>query len=306
MVDVLPIDTPTLGDRSYLAHDGDVAVVIDPQRDVDRVSDLAAQLGVRVTHVAETHIHNDYVTGGLALAEAAGASYLVNGADPVRFSRTAVQDGDQVPVSDAMTLRVLATPGHTFSHLAYVLESAGTVLGVFTGGSLLYGSTGRPDLLGPGQHAGAGPRPVPVRAPAGHRAARHGGDLSHARVRQLLRRHRGPGLSSTIGQEKQVNPALTREERSYVAALLAGLDVWPAYYAHMAPANAAGPAAPDLSAPHRADPAELRRRIEAGEWVVDLRDRVAFAAGFLPGRWRSRSMAASPPIWAGRCPGAPR
>jgi rhodanese-related sulfurtransferase len=68
-----------------------------------------------------------------------------------------------------------------------------------------------------------------------------------------------------------------------VEGLLAGLDAWPSYYAHMAPANTAGPAAPDLSAPHRADPAELRRRIEAGEWVVDLRDGVAFAAGFLPG-----------------------
>src|SRR5581483_529975 len=78
MVDVLPIDTPSLGDRSYLAHDGDVGVVIDPQRDLDRVSDLAAGLGIRVTHVAETHIHNDYVTGGLALAQAAGARYLVN------------------------------------------------------------------------------------------------------------------------------------------------------------------------------------------------------------------------------------
>src|ERR1700751_4209934 len=88
MVDVLPIETPSLGDRSYLAHDGDVGVVIDPQRDVDRVSDLAAELGIQVTHVAETHIHNDYVTGGLALAQAAGASYLVNGADPVQFSRT--------------------------------------------------------------------------------------------------------------------------------------------------------------------------------------------------------------------------
>ena len=93
MIEVLAIDTPTLGDRSYLAHDGDSAVVIDPQRDIDRVSGLAARLGVRITHVAETHVHNDYVTGGLALAQAAGASYLVNAADPVRFRRTPVRDG---------------------------------------------------------------------------------------------------------------------------------------------------------------------------------------------------------------------
>ena len=82
MAEVLPIETPTLGDRSYLAHDGEVAVVIDPQRDTDRIIALARQEGVRITHVAETHIHNDYVSGGLALARATGASYLVNGAEP--------------------------------------------------------------------------------------------------------------------------------------------------------------------------------------------------------------------------------
>jgi hydroxyacylglutathione hydrolase len=283
MVDVLPIDTPSLGDRSYLAHDGKAGVVIDPQRDVDRVSDLAAELGIRVTHVAETHIHNDYVTGGLALAQAAGARYLVNAADPVRFTRTPVHDGDRVPIGEALALRVMTTPGHTFTHVAYVLEEAGKVAGVFTGGSLLYGSTGRPDLLGP-DHT-----PALARAQyrSAHRLATELPDSApifptHG-FGSFCAATQTAALSSTIGHEKQVNPALTRQERSYVDTLLAGLDAWPAYYAHMAPANAAGPAAPDLSPPHRADPAELRRRIEAGEWVVDLRDRVAFAAGFLPG-----------------------
>ena len=69
----------------------------------------------------------------------------------------------------------------------------------------------------------------------------------------------------------------------YVRELLAGLDAYPAYYAHMGPANAAGPAGPELSPPHRADTGELQRRIGAGEWVVDLRARRAFAAGHLAG-----------------------
>ena len=63
MVTIVPIETPTLGDRSYLAHDGQVALVVDPQRDIDRVLELAEVAGVRITHVFETHIHNDYVTG---------------------------------------------------------------------------------------------------------------------------------------------------------------------------------------------------------------------------------------------------
>src|SRR5579859_2057655 len=149
MVEVLQIETPSLGDRSYLVHDGDVALVIDPQRDIDRVTALAAEHGVRITHVAETHVHNDYLTGGLALARATGAAYLVNEADPVRFTRTPLRDGDIITISGSIGVRVLATPGHTFTHLSYVLAADGAVTGVFTGGSLLYGASGRPDLLGP-------------------------------------------------------------------------------------------------------------------------------------------------------------
>jgi LmbE family N-acetylglucosaminyl deacetylase len=82
MLEIIPIDTPSLGDRSYLAHDGEVALVVDPQRDLDRVLALAEQHGVRITHVFETHIHNDHVSGGLALAKATDAADHVNADDP--------------------------------------------------------------------------------------------------------------------------------------------------------------------------------------------------------------------------------
>jgi rhodanese-related sulfurtransferase len=89
--------------------------------------------------------------------------------------------------------------------------------------------------------------------------------------------------ASTISDEKRLNPALTRDEQIFVDELLAGLDAWPAYYAHMAPANTTGPVAPDLSLPGPADADQLRKRLADGEWVVDLRSRVAFAAGHLAG-----------------------
>src|SRR5215468_12780 len=287
MVEVLPIETPALGDRSYLVHDGEAALVIDPQRDIDRVVALAAGAGVRVTHVAETHVHNDYVTGGLALARAAGAAYLINADDPVSFDRTPVSDGDLVEIG-GMRVRALATPGHTYSHLAYVVEAggdeaAGGAAGAFTGGSLLYGSTGRTDLLGPDATAAltraqwASARRLARELPDAARIFPTHGFGSFCSATQ------SDAASSTIGHEKLVNPALTLDEGSYLESLLAGLDAWPAYYAHMAPANLAGPAGPDLSPPRPADAAELRRRIEAGEWVVDLRDRIAFAAGHVPG-----------------------
>src|SRR4051812_41090629 len=119
MIDVLRLDTPSLGDRSYLATDGEVAVVVDPQRDIDRLLAPAAERGLRIVCVAETHLHNDYVSGGPALARETGARYLVSAGDRLGFDHDPVRDGDVVPAG-GMRLRVLATPGHTFTHLAYV------------------------------------------------------------------------------------------------------------------------------------------------------------------------------------------
>ena len=218
MADVLTIETPALGDRSYLVHDGTVALVIDPQRDTDRITALAADHGLRITHIAETHIHNDYLTGGPALAAATGAAYLVHAADPVGFDRTPVADGDTVEVGDTLRVRALATPGHTFTHLSYVVESGGEAAGVFTGGSLLYGATGRPDLLGP-EHTGALAR---AQYASAHRlaavTARHHPGVSHPRFRQLLlgRAVRRPVLHDR--RREAGEPVLTLSEREYPAA----------------------------------------------------------------------------------------
>ncbi|MEU8801086.1 MBL fold metallo-hydrolase [Spirillospora sp. NPDC048819] len=283
MIEIVPIDTPTLGDRSYFVTDGEVAFVVDPQRDIDRVLALAEERHAVILDVFETHIHNDYVTGGRALAQATGAAYHVNAADPVTFEHDAVSDGDIVDVGAWMRVRVLATPGHTFTHLAYVLEAQGRVPAVFTGGSLLYGSTGRPDLLGPAHTHDL----VTAQYGSAHRLIRELPDDAEVfpthGFGSFCSATQSGAEASTIGQEKRTNPALTLDEKDYVETLLAGLDAWPAYYAHMGPANSAGLEAPDLSEPRRADAAELRRRIEAGEWVVDLRTRTAFAAGHMAG-----------------------
>lgn len=279
---VIALDTPTLGDRSYLVHDGVVAFAVDPQRDIDRVLAILEREQVRLDNVFETHVHNDYVTGGYALARRTEAAYHLNADDPVRFGHEPVRDGDTITIG-RMRLTAIATPGHTFTHLSYALtDDTGASIAVFSGGSLLYGSTGRPDLLGK-THTGS--------------LVRH----QHASVHRLatlpdetrlLPTHgfgsfcsstQTDASSSTIGAEKLGNPALTTDVDTYVERLLGGLTAYPAYYAQMAPLNSAGPAEPDLSPPSPADPAGLRRRIEAGEWVVDLRNRTAFATGHLPG-----------------------
>lgn len=67
MIEIIQVDTPSLGDRGYVATDGEIAIVIDPQRDYDRILAVTEPRGLRITHVFETHIHNDYVTGGYRL-----------------------------------------------------------------------------------------------------------------------------------------------------------------------------------------------------------------------------------------------
>ncbi|GAY10960.1 rhodanese-like domain-containing protein [Pseudonocardia sp. N23] len=281
---VAVIETSELGDRSYVAHDGEIAVVVDPQRDLDRVEALVDELGVRVGMVVETHIHNDYVTGGLELARRTGADYLVAGADAVEFSRDAVGDGDERTVG-TLTVRVVATPGHTDTHLSYLVDDGVSMPAVFTGGSLLFGSVGRTDLVDP------------ARTEELTRAQFH----SARRLAELLDNDTAVypthgfgsfcssgaatgGDASTIGIERTRNDALVEtDESAFVERLVAGLTAYPSYYAHMGARNRQGPGPADLSAPESVDPDELRHRIKAGEWVVDLRDRTAYTAEHIGG-----------------------
>ncbi|MFJ9721988.1 rhodanese-like domain-containing protein [Streptomyces sp. NPDC101209] len=279
------IEVAGLGNRSYLAGGERTAVVVDPPRDIDRVIAAAARRGVRISHVVETHVHNDYVTGGLELARVAGAAYLVPAAARVSFARVPVADGDrtEIDAEAGLTLRALATPGHTPHHTSYVLEENGAAIAVFTGGSLLIGTVGRPDLVEPrlteglarAQHASA--RRLAAELPDETAVLPTHGFGSFCSSTQ------SEGGDTTIGKEKVSNEALTRDVDSFVADLLAGLDDVPAYYTHMGPANAAGPAPVDLTPPAVADAGEIAARLAAGEWVVDLRNRVAFAQGHVAG-----------------------
>jgi glyoxylase-like metal-dependent hydrolase (beta-lactamase superfamily II) len=132
VLEIITVETPSLGDRSYVATDGASAVVVDPQRDLDRVLAVTEPRKLAITHVLETHVHNDYVTGGLALAREVGADYCLNADDPVHYERHGLHDGDLLR-SGELRVRAVATPGHTFTHLAYVVEGDGRTA-VFSGG----------------------------------------------------------------------------------------------------------------------------------------------------------------------------
>lgn len=281
------IETTELGDRSYVVHDGATAVVIDSQRDIDRLEGLLEDQGLQVAAIAETHIHNDYVTGGFALAQATGADYLVSAHDHVSFERLPVADGDEFTYGN-LALQVIATPGHTHHHLAFAISDSNEPEGrvaVFTGGSLLYGSVGRTDLLG-AEHTDALTR-------AQFHSARKIASIlpddtdiypTHGFGSFCSSGSAAGGDGSTVGEEKVRNDALTEsDEDTFVERLLANLTAYPAYYAHMGARNLAGPNAPDLSLPTAVDSAELRARVAGGEWVVDLRNRTLYSAEHLAG-----------------------
>lgn len=284
MVQVEVIATESLGDRSYIAHDGSVAMVVDPQRDLDRVQTLLVELDLRLAAVAETHIHNDYVTGGHALAQRAGVDYLVCDEDPVAFERTPVADGDRRTVG-TMSVEVVATPGHTVTHLSYIVSDGAGPPAVFTGGSLLFGSVGRTDLV----DADRTREMTRAQYRSARRLAAMLPDDAHIYPTHGFGSFCSSGAatggdSSTIGAERAVNDALTTsDEDAFVEALTANLTAYPRYYAHMSPRNLAGPDRADLSPPAVLDGDELRKRIAGGEWIVDLRETTVYASEHIAG-----------------------
>ncbi|MCY7364267.1 MAG: MBL fold metallo-hydrolase [Frankiaceae bacterium] len=276
------VETPSLGDRSYVVDDGATALVVDPQRDLDRVHAVLAERSVTLGAVAETHAHNDYVSGGLELARSAQVPYLVPCEAEVAYERVRVCDEDVQQVG-TMTVRTIGTPGHTPHHVAFAVGTGDGPTMVFTGGSMLFGAVGRTDLVDPSltegltrsQHASV--RKLAADLPPDTAVLPTHGFGSFCSATPTT------GTSSTIDEQRTQNPALTQDEEDFVQTLLEGFDAYPAYYAHMGPTNLAGPVPVDLSAASEADAHELRGRVEAGEWVVDLRSGTAFARGHVPG-----------------------
>ena len=214
--------------------------------------------------------------------------YHVNADDEVSFDRTPSRTGRSsrsVSGCGSPPWRPRATPSPTSpTRLDATGRRRATTVGVFSGGSLLYGATGRPDLLGARAHR----RLVRHQHASAHRLADllpdEAGVFPTHGFGSFCSATQSDATVSTIGQEKRANPVLTQDEETYVDELLGR----PRRLARLLRAHGSGQRRRALRArpqPARASPtpAELRRRIEAGEWVVDLRNRTAFAAGHAPG-----------------------
>jgi hydroxyacylglutathione hydrolase len=283
-LEVITIETGSLGDRSYIAHDGTTAIVVDPPRDIDRIESQLTARGLRLELILETHVHNDYVSGGLTLSRTTSSTYAHAQAETLHFDHQPITPGERLAVGD-MDVEVVATPGHTEHHLAYVVRVTDQPPVAFTGGSLLYGTVGRTDLVDA--------ELTDELTRQQHRSTRALADRlpddaciypTHGFGSFCASAGSGDDSDGTLATERRVNLALTiDDEDQFVERLVSGLTAYPAYYAHMAPINRAGGVAIDLSPPALVEPTELARRIHSGEWVVDLRQRKLFANEHLTG-----------------------
>lgn len=281
-IDVKPIRTPGLGDTTYILSHNGRAIVVDPQRDIDRFLDAGHADSLRIRYVLETHVHNDYVSGGRELARRAQAELVLPAGAGVAFEHTPAFHLEDLAEDDSLVVRPIHTPGHTPEHVSYLVFLDGQPAALFSGGSLLVGSAGRPDLLGPERaHQLALAQFQSVR-----RLASLPDELAlyptHGEGSFCSASSAGRS-TSTIGLEKQTNPLLRhRTPEQFAQAQLAGLQPYPKYYAFMGRINTLGPEPlPDLEVPELTPEAVHARLAEVQ--VVDARPRAAFAAGHIPG-----------------------
>jgi len=280
---VVPLVDEGLGNSTYLVDLGDGrALVIDPSRDLRSIREAAAARGLRVAFAAETHLHADFLSASVQLASD-GAEVIASADGGRAFSHRGLGDGDEVDLG-GLTLRALATPGHTAEHLSYLLLDGPNALGVFTGGCLLVRAAARTDLSG----------------------AEHTADLARAQYRSLQRLARlpdgttvypthgagsfcsappGAERTSSMGVERLTNPYLSApDEDSFVVALLASLGSYPPYFDRLGEINRLGPELLSNDMPLTALSPEAVQllRVSGGE-IIDVRPFEAYAHAHIPG-----------------------
>ncbi|MCU0329808.1 MAG: rhodanese-like domain-containing protein [Candidatus Kapabacteria bacterium] len=289
---------PGLAHASYMIGcqaTGEV-LVIDAKRDIDTYVDIARQEKLRITHLAETHIHADFLSGTRELADVTGAMmYLSDAGGPewqYEFDHVGLADGDSFMVGN-IKIDVLHTPGHTPEHISFLATdtpaSTHVPIMIFTGDFVFVGDVGRPDLL---EKAAGYTGTMEIGARQMWKSLERFKALpDHIQVHpahgagSACGKALGAIPSSTVGYEKLVNWALRHtNEEQFVAELLSGQPEPPAYFAHMKKLNkVVRPLRPTLKAPPRRTADDVRAHMALGHTVVDTRSKVSFAGGHIPG-----------------------
>ena len=281
-----------LAQYSYVLSSEGEAIVIDPMRDFDCYTQYAHEEELALRYVTETHIHADFASGALALAESTGAELALSSYDqePYRYSMAhrSLRDGDVLQVGK-LCLKALHTPGHTPEHLSFVLfddeRAASQPLALFSGDFLFVGSLGRPDLLGEGVkeqlaralfrslHERLASLPDGVQVYPGHGA----GSLC------------GSGMSdraeTTLGYERAIQPLFHLDEDAFVREILASVPPMPSYYPRLKALNSRGASSvADLPGHQALSPARVSALVSGNEvTVLDVRRPEAFSGAHIAG-----------------------
>jgi glyoxylase-like metal-dependent hydrolase (beta-lactamase superfamily II)/rhodanese-related sulfurtransferase len=278
-----------LAHASYLVSSDGIAAVIDPQRDVDIYVDAAAQKGLKIEHIIETHLHADFVSGHHELAERTGARIYLGAGSGATFPHTSVKDGDSIQFGNCR-FDFMQTPGHTLESVCIVMTdlAAGSQAqprAVFTGDTLFVGDVGRPDLSG--DHT-----PQELAAMLYH--SLHEKLLKLPDDTEIFPAHGAGSLcgrqmsterSSTIGKEKRTNYALqARTSDEFIRLLTDGLPPRPEYFGREVELNRQGAAALDqIPPPVPVRAPELLRLQAEGAIALDTRPAMQFAVAHVPG-----------------------
>lgn len=281
---LIPLIDEGLGNSAYLVDLGDGrALAVDASRDLRALRAAAGRRGLTVAFAADTHLHADFLSGAVQLAADDGAAVLASAAGQRAFPHTALADGEEIDLG-GLTLRTLATPGHTDEHLSFLLLDGNGELGVFTGGSLIVGSAARTDLLGADR--------AEELARSQYRSLRRLAELPDATAvwpthgaGSFCSAPPGAERTTTISAQKRANPLLAiPDEDTFVRQLLDSLGSYPAYFDRLSEANRHGPAvlrsAPTLPA---ISPGQVRHLIGQSAQIIDVRPVADFAAGHIPG-----------------------
>ena len=292
-----------LGNASYLvaSEETGLAVVIDPQRDVDRYVQVAEGLGLRLTHALDTHLHADFVSGARELAAQVGLQIGASAEAELAFEYLPLQEGDRIPLGD-LTVEVLATPGHTPEHISFAVRNADTTTpkAIFSGGALIVGGAARTDLLG---HELSEPLARHLYRTIHHKLLRFPDEVAVYPTHGAGSFCAAPSVAertTTIGRERQRNPLVrTRSEEEFVRLALSGLPSYPTYYRYMRPVNQQGPRVlGGIPVLEPLAPETVQQQMAQGVAVVDTRTPREFAAGHIPGAY-GIPLAAPLITWAG-------
>jgi len=274
---------------SYILAGKTSCAVIDPQRDVDVYINEARALGVDITHILQTHLHADFVSGHMDLAAQTGAKIYVAKSARCTFDHVALAEGDTVKLED-MVLQVLETPGHTPEHLSYVVidkSRSDKPVGAFVGDTLFVGDVGRPDLfpdmaqelagkLYHSQHDKLLKLPDYVEVYPAHGAG------------SLCGRAMGAKWTSTIGYERHSNVALQiKDKAKFIKSLTQDMPPAPDHFSRCSDINRQGPARlADLPIMEELGTRQFKERLANPDFVVlDVRSYHAFASQHIAGAW---------------------